>query len=507
MISFKIQQTFIEIQTDFNGIITNIVDGTFLKNEFVISKSVYEICPFLENLLDFLPSNETIKMESLIIISDNQEFNIDAEILKSEVGVFILIQNRTTLYKYINKLNQSRNDLFFLKRQIDEKNLELEKLSRIAEKANKEKSLFLAMMSHEIRNPLHIILSYIELIDKENTSLSIKESLKYISISGKNLQVIVDDILDLSRIEAGKLQLAHQSINLEKLLNQIRAIFKKTHKNSEVELQFFVDKRIPRYVLGDDVRLYQILINLLNNSIKFTSKGFVKTAIEFIAKKDNTAIISFTISDTGRGMSQKQAKTIFEEYKQNRLDDNRINKGAGLGLTIVNRLVNAMNGSISVNSELHKGTSFTVKIPFVIDNQLDIIDIVDENLEHEKSLKGIKILVADDSYFNLTIVSHILKEQESEFVLVKDGVEALNEMLKTTFDLILLDINMPNLSGDDLVRQKENYKKTNANTPILAITANNTNDNIASYFEIGFKDFILKPFSKSQFLEILRRNL
>ena len=206
-------------------------------------------------------------------------------------------------------------------------------------------------------------------------------------------------------------------------------------------------------------------------------------------------------------MSQKQAKTIFEEYKQNRLDDSRINKGAGLGLTIVNRLVNAMNGSISVNSELHKGTSFTVKIPFVIDNQLDIIDIVDENLEHEKSLKGIKILVADDSYFNLTIVSQILKEQESEFVLVKDGVEALNEMLKTTFDLILLDINMPNLSGDDLVRQKENYKKTNANTPILAITANITNDNITSYFEIGFNDFIPKPFSKSQFLEILRRNL
>lgn len=507
MISSKIQQTFIEIKTDFNGNIINIVDGNFLKNEFIISKSIFKICSFLENVLDFLPINENLNMDSLIINVDNQEFNIDVEILRSEVEIFILIQNRTTLYKYIGKLNQNRNDLFFLKREIDEKNLELEKLRKIAEKANEEKSRFLAMMSHEIRNPLHVILSYIDLIKQENTSSIVLESLKYMSISGKNLQVIVDDILDLSRIEAGKLQLAKLPMNLGVLINQIQEIFRETHKNSEVELQFFVAENIPKFILADDVRLYQILINLINNSVKFTEKGFVKTSVELISEENNLATICFTVSDSGRGMSQEQAENIFEIYHQNQINDNRLHKGAGLGLTIVNRLVNAMNGNISVKSKPQEGTTFLIKIPFTIDSQLDKSENVVIEIQKGKNLKGIKILVADDNYLNLTIVSHILKQEEAEFVLVKDGIEALIEMSKNTFDLILLDINMPNLSGDDLILQKSNYKKNNGKTPILAITANNTVENIATYLNLGFKDVIPKPFKKSQFMEILLKNL
>lgn len=507
MISFKIQQTFIEIKTDFNGNIISIVDGDFLKNEFTESKSIIKICTFLENVLDFLPINEILNMDSLIINIDTQEFNIDVEILKSDIEIFILIQNRTTLYKYISKLNQNRNDLFFLKREIDEKNLELEKLRKIAEKANEEKSRFLAMMSHEIRNPLHVILSYIDLIKQENTSPVVKESLKYMSISGKNLQVIVDDILDLSRIEAGKLQLAKLPVNLEILIKQIESIYEKTHKNSDVELQFFVAENIPKTVLTDDVRLYQILVNLTNNSIKFTEKGFIKIVVELISEEHNLATIRFTISDSGRGMSQEQVANIFEEYEQNQLDDNRIHKGAGLGLTIVNRLVQAMNGSISVNSKLHEGSTFLINIPFAIENQIDIIKDVSIEIPKEKTLKGIKILIADDNYLNLTIVSHILKQEKADFIMVKDGIEALIEMSKKTFDLILLDINMPNLSGDDLILQKTNYEKKNGKTPILAITANITIENIATYLDLGFKDVIPKPFTKSQFIEIILRNL
>jgi len=507
MISLKIQQTFIEIKTDFNGNIISIVDGYFLKNEFIESKSIFKICTFLENVLDFLPINESLNIDSLIINDDNQDFNIDVEILKTEFEIFILIQNRTTLYKYIGKLNQNRNDLFFLKREIDEKNLELEILRKIAEKANEEKSRFLAMMSHEIRNPLHVILSYIDLIEQENTSPIVKESLKYMSISGKNLQVIVDDILDLSRIESGKLQLAKLPMNLGVLINQIQSIFDKTHKNPDVELQFYVAENIPKIVLTDDVRLYQILINLINNSIKFTEKGFVKIAVKLISVENNFTTIGFEISDSGRGMTEEQALTIFEEYQQNQLDDNRIHKGAGLGLTIVNRLVRAMNGSISVNSKLQEGTTFSIKIPFNIENQSDIFEKVALKIKNEKSLKGTKVLVADDNYLNLTIVSHILKQEEAEFVMVKDGIEALIEISKNTFDLILLDINMPNLSGDDLILQKSNYEKMNGKTPILAITANNSVENIATYLDLGFKDVIPKPFTKSQLIEILLKNL
>ncbi|PQJ82225.1 ATP-binding response regulator [Polaribacter glomeratus] len=503
----KIEHFFIEVTTNHAAVVTKIVSGKFAFNEFELHQSIYAVCPFLEGTLEALKINDPFLMEAMVVVSDNKEYNVDVELLKSDKEVFVLIHNRTNVYKYASQLNQNRNDLFFLKRELNEKNIELDKLRKIADKANEEKSRFLAMMSHEVRNPLNVILGYTELINEEEVSKKVKEHLKYLTISGKNLKVIVDDILDLSRVEAGKLQLSNSPIELIAIIEQLKNNYKSSHRDLDINLMFSCSKKLPKFVLGDDVRLLQILTNLINNSIKFTQKGTVSTFVDLISLDKKNVKISFKVTDTGRGMTKSQAASVFEEYQQNELDDNRIHKGAGLGLAIVKRLVSAMNGTISVTSKIDVGTTFQIDIPFQIDDSIFDEENLSEEIIEKNYIVGSKILVADDNFLNRTIVAHILKKEKANYTLVKDGLEALLEMQKETFDLVLLDINMPNLSGEDLIKQKLAYQKSNSKTPILALTGNSSVQDIKGYLKIGFKDVIPKPFTSVQFVSLLNKNL
>jgi signal transduction histidine kinase/CheY-like chemotaxis protein len=502
----KIENFFIELSTDHFGAIVKIVDGKFVVNEFNIHQSIYAVCPFLEGTLEALEINTPVLMEGMVIVSKEEEFNVDVEVLKSDKEISILILNKTNVYKYAAQLNQNRNDLFFLKRELNKKNIELDKLRKIADKANEEKSRFLAMMSHEVRNPLNVILGYTELINEEEVSKKVKDYLKYLSISGKNLKVIVDDILDLSRVEAGKLQLSSAPLDLSLIIEQLSNNSKSSHRDLDIHLGFSCSKKLPQFVLGDNVRILQILTNLVNNSIKFTQKGSVTTLVDVLSLDKENVEVSFKVTDTGRGMTAEQAATVFEEYQQNELDDSRIHKGAGLGLAIVKRLVSAMNGRISVNSKVNVGTIFQIDIPFQIDNSI----LVEESLSAKKIEKNYiensKVLIADDNFLNRTIVAHILKKENAIYTMVKDGLEALAEMQKETFDLVLLDINMPNLSGESLIKQKEAYQEFNSKTPILALTGNSSVHDIEGYLQIGFKDVIPKPFTSIQFVELLNKN-
>lgn len=503
----KIKKVFIELITNSKGIVKQIVSGEFALQEFKLNESIYITCPFLEGTLDAVEVNEPYLIEGMVIISNDIEYNVDVELFRLDDEISVLIHNRTSVYKYAEQLNQNRNDLFFLKRQLNENNIELERLRKIADKANEEKTRFLAMMSHEVRNPLNVILGYTELINKEETSKAVREYLNYLTISGKNLKVIVDDILDLSRVEAGKLELSKSAVNLAEVIKQLSFNYKSSHGDLDIKLVFNCAAEVPKFVSGDDVRINQILTNLINNSIKFTQKGSVTTNVDLISSNNNEVRVSFKVTDTGRGMSEKQAETIFEEYQQNELDDNRVHKGAGLGLAIVKRLVTAMNGAISVSSKIDIGTVFQIEIPFQIDDTVIVEEKLIDELEEKNYITGSKILVADDNFLNRTIVAHILKKENAIFTLVKDGVEALEEMQKETFDIVLLDINMPNLSGEDLIKQKEAYRTSNSETPILALTANNSKEDVEGYLKIGFTDVIPKPFTSNQFIQMLTDNL
>lgn len=503
----KIEDLYIELQANFEGEIIEIISGNFVKKEFSVGNSIYNVCPFLLGVLEVLPLKEPFLIEGMVVVSDAKEYNVDLDLFKSDNQIKVLIHNRTNVYKFVDQLNQGRNDLYFLKREIAEKNKELVRLREIADKANEAKSRFLAMMSHEVRNPLNVILGYTELINKEETSLMVKEYLKYLTISGKNLKVIVDDILDLSRVEAGKLQLAKDPMSIHNIMDQIQNNYKSSHKDIDIKLDFHVDKDIPESVFGDDVRLIQVLSNLINNSIKFTPRGSVTTNVNLLSIDNKEATISFSIKDTGRGMTEEQASKIFEEYQQNRLSDNRLHKGVGLGLSIVKRLVDEMSGKITVDSFVNYGTTIIVDIPFKIHKGINVDD--DDNVEVSgyKSIKGKKVLVADDNFLNLTIVSHILTKEETHYKMVKDGVEALESLNEEDFDIVLLDINMPNLSGEELIKSKQELDKGNADTPFLAMTANNSREDIEGYKNLGFADVIPKPFTTAQFTEMIKKYL
>ncbi|MFK8061275.1 MAG: hybrid sensor histidine kinase/response regulator [Polaribacter sp.] len=500
MIPAKIKDVFIQLTTDYSGVIKNIEAGKFIEKEFTILDSIYTSCPFLEGTLEALNLKESFLLEGMVIVSESKEYNVDVELFKYDNSVDVLIHNRTNVYKFVDQLNQNRNDIFFIKREIAEKNIELDRLRKIADKANEEKSRFLAMMSHEIRNPLNSILGYAEMISSENLNDNVTKYIKNLSSSGKNLKVIVDDILDLSRIEAGKLSMVLEEISLKEILQNCENDFEHQQKNETVDLFFDVSKKIPNVVLGDSVRIHQVLSNLIVNAIKFTENGSVKTTLEVISENEKEVKILLEVSDTGRGMSKEQASKIFEEYQQNQLNDNRIKGGAGLGLAIVNRLVNAMNGAISVKSELNIGTTFSVEIPFKKPTKQLEVEDKKASKTTTFNLKNKEILVADDDLLNQTIVSHFLNKENAIVTIVKDGLEALSKIESQKFDVILLDINMPNMTGEELIQKNDSFQKLNAKTPVLALTANTTKEDIERYVRLGFSGVISKPFTSEKFL-------
>ncbi|AUC83938.1 hypothetical protein CW731_00930 [Polaribacter sp. ALD11] len=501
MIPAKIEDVFIQITTSLSGVIINIVAGKFAKNEFTLQESIYKTCPFLEGTLEALEVSDPFLLEGMIILSSSIEYNVDLELFKSEENVTVLIHNRTKIYKYVDQLNQNRNDIFFVKRELAEKNLELDRLRKIADKANEEKSRFLAMMSHEVRNPLNVILGYAEMISEEQINENVKEYSKLLSLSGKNLKVIVNDVLDLSRIEAGKLELINSPINIREIAENSIKNFRYQNKNTQVKLVIEIAENVPSLVLGDDVRINQILSNLLSNALKFTESGIVSLKINLISEERNSTKITFSISDSGRGMTNEQASKIFNEYQQNKKSDNRVFGGAGLGLSIVKRLLKAMNGFILVESELNKGTTFKVEIPFLKVNSSNIVSVEKVEVLTSKSLRGKRILVADDDALNQTIVAHILKKENSILTQVKDGLEALNVLKTAIFDIVLLDIHMPNITGEQLVQQKNDFKKENRALPFLALTANTTPEDLKRYKSIGFNDVIGKPYTAVEFVK------
>lgn len=507
MIPAKIDTIFIQITTNFFGVILNIDAGCFAKNEFTTSDSIYKTCPFLEGTLEALEINTPFLLEGMLIISKNKEYNVDIELLKNKENVTVLIHNRTSVYKFVDQLNQNRNDLFFLKREIKEKNKELENLRKIADNANEQKSRFLAMMSHEVRNPLNVILGYSKMISEEEINANVKEYSKLLSLSGEHLKVIVNDILDLSRIEAGKLELVKKPINIRKIAENCIENFRYQNKNEEIELSIKVSKNIPKNLLGDDVRINQVLSNLLSNALKFTEKGKVLVDVKLQSETSTSAQIAFLVSDSGRGMTKEQATKIFEEFTQNTINDNRVFGGAGLGLSIVKRLLKAMNGTIKVESNLNVGTTFITEIPFLKAKDIAVLKEKSKIENANISLEGKRILVADDDALNQTIVAHILKKENAILTQVKDGLEASIQLKETVFDIVLLDIHMPNITGEQLVQQKNTFRKENSIIPFLALTANTTKEDLQRYNVIGFKNVIGKPYTAKDFVLAIKSAL
>ena len=503
MIPIKIQNTFIELLIDFNGKLLSKKSGNFCINEFSINQSIFNTCPFLEGTLDALIEDEVFNLDGMVIESDDNEYNVEVQLVKCKNNINVLIENRTNIYKYIIQLNQNRNDISLVKEQIAKQNIELEKLKIIADKASEEKSRFLAVMSHEVRNPLNSILAYSEIILSESNNSKIVSYANSLKTSGKNLNVIVNDILDISRIEAGKLELLSKPISIKQIVENCLESFRIQYLDSKIKLTSEYSKNLPEFVLGDSVRINQVLANLIKNAYKFTRKGEISIKIDVFSSTKENCKLMFQIEDSGRGMSAEQLKRIFNEYEQTEIEDFAISKGAGLGLSIVKRLIEKMNGEINVSSKIGVGSVFSFIIPFTKTYQKN------EFIEQEslQDLSKIKVLFADDDLLNQSIVKHFLEKEKINYTIVSDGLEALEKLKTFSYDLVLLDINMPNLNGDELLKKKSSFLKTNKSIPLIAVTANASKRYIKEYIDLGFLHVLPKPFNSKSLISIIQKSI
>ena len=367
-----------------------------------------------------------------------------------------------------------------------------------AEFANEMKSNFLANMSHEIRTPMNAIMGFSELLQKRATLDDKSFSyLKSIRTSGKSLLRLIDDILDLSKVEAGQVTLYESIFDLKSFINDITGYFEIKCEKKALAFKLNFDKSLPNCIKLDEDRLKQVINNLLANSLKFTDKGFVSLTLSARQKQGNALELVIEVEDSGRGIARKQQASIFNSYVQTHQDDSSVHRGFGLGLAISKRLIELMKGDISLKSIPGKGSKFTITLP--------VSETADSCMIHTQVRKNYKfekatVLVVDDNRLNLQLVEGYLEDSGLQVICVKDEEECLAALSSHSVDLVLMDMWLEKTNGRKLARKAKkviNLKKV----PFIAFTANMTEE------VKGFDDILYKPVSADELCALLARFL
>lgn len=395
--------------------------------------------------------------------------------------VMALINQRKTLREALQKLIQQQEELHTAKQQ--------------AEEASKAKSDFMAGMSHEIRTPLNGIIGFTDLVLDSTLNETQKQYLSIVKRSANSLLDIINEILDFSQIEVGKLRLNVEKADICEIANNAVDIVSYAVQQKKVELLLQIPKEIPRFIFADSIRLKQVLINLLGNASKFTEKGEIELKIEILSTQKNNTRFRFSVRDTGIGIPQDKQAKIFQAFTQ---VDGSISKkygGTGLGLTISNSILGMMNSSLQVESTPAQGSTFYFDVSFQTENTVTDCSSPDEIIK--TSIIPYTILIAEDNPVNMLLTRTLLKRilPNSTLQEAANGLEAVNSCKNELPDLILMDIQMPEMDGleaSSRIRALENAREV----PIIALTADNSRKNHDRYTAIGINDLITKPFTE-----------
>ncbi len=417
---------------------------------------------------------------------------------------------------YIPKPFSQEELLARVKIQIDlKKNKEeLIKAKNAAEMAAHAKSVFLANMSHEIRTPMNGIIGMAELLKRTSLDDEQREYVDIISASGENLLTVINDILDFSKIEAGKIVLEKIPFSLMDEIKNVISILDFQAKKKGLLLLTDIDKDVPEYVKADPVRLKQVIINLVNNAIKFTESGGVTLNVSCQEVDNKKRIFLFKVIDTGIGISKEGLKQLFKSFSQVDISITRKYGGTGLGLAISKNLVELMGGEIGVESEEGKGSTFwfTAELETL---SAEEVKQVEENKEEEgqpkdNKVRSLNILLAEDNLINQKVALAHLKKFGHNVTIANNGIEAVDFFSKNKYDLILMDIQMPEMDGlvaTHLIRAYEKENISQERTPIIAMTANVMSEDIKKYYNQGMDDFIGKPFKVEDLKELFKKYL
>jgi len=390
-------------------------------------------------------------------------------------------------------------------KQIEDRYRQMSELREIADNANKGKSEFLANMSHEIRTPMNAILGMNYLISKTSLDEKQRDFNNKIETSAKSLLRIIDDILDFSKIEAGKLTLEVTHLYLEELIADIAATVNiKLQKKPEVELVTYIDPKIPPVLMGDSLRLRQVLLNLTDNAAKFTDKGEIKIEVTAIQKMSYGAILRFSVKDSGIGMTEEAVKNLFQPFHQADVSTTRKYGGTGLGLAISRNIVQLMDGELSVKSKTGQGSEFIFNAYFSLE------DNVDNKIETIENLKGLRALLVDDSESARMVLNDMLISLGFEVTIAKNGAEAIekfdNHMNKDPFSLLVVDWQMPGMDGLELVNELK--KQHEGQIPaVLMVTAYGLDTVRKAARDNEVDGLIIKPVNPSALFDSVNRIL
>jgi signal transduction histidine kinase/CheY-like chemotaxis protein len=405
--------------------------------------------------------------------------------------------------EFLEKEKELNKELNIKRKELE---TNIEKLEHTSEKLKQTaaaKTDFLATMSHEIRTPMNAILGMTHFLKEDNPREDQLESINILDFSGKTLLSLIDDILDFSKIDSGKIEFEHTDFNLKELVTIISESFKTTAVNKKVEFVTEFGEDVPTFIKGDPSKLTQILNNLVSNAFKFTQQGVVKIEITTVSTEGNNITLEFKVSDTGIGIDEDRLDHIFDSFVQADKKTKRLYGGTGLGLTISKKLVELQGGNISVNSVLGKGSEFNIQLGFKKSDSKDNSDKGSVEMEEELDL-NLRVLVAEDNVVNQKVMQSFLKRWKVECVIASNGLEVLEELKKDTYDLILMDLEMPEMGGYEtasVIRAMED--ESIKNIPIIALTAAALNEVKEKVYSVGMNDYVTKPFNPVE----LRRKL
>lgn len=424
-----------------------------------------------------------ISLVSLILLSFLYFAIVNFLILKNK------IKGQETDYKnIINSLEKEKEKLTFI---------------------NNAKTKFLENITQEIRTPMSGIIGMSELLSLTELTKKQIDYLEIISFSSSTVLAIINDVLDFSRIETGRLKLEKIDFNIRELINKTCQVMNFDAKKKNLLLIYTVQEKIDYNVTGDPLRLNQIIINLLRNSIKYTEKGSIELSMTELKKEKDTAYLQITVRDTGTGLSEEILKFIKQPVKEIHLKSGYEYKGKGFGLIIVKHLVELMNGKIRAESVKDNGCLIILEIPFRVSEKFakEIITSTEQE-EKIREKEKVAILVAEDNLVNQRIVRELLERKNFEVKIVDDGLKVFDVMEETEFDLILMDIQMPKMDGleaTSIIREME--KKTNKHIPIIGITAYTVSADREKCIKAGMDDYITKPFVKEEFYNVILKHI
>jgi signal transduction histidine kinase/CheY-like chemotaxis protein len=469
---------------------------------------ISSISPFFEGLSTYFDTqgNNEIKFTCVHLENkDKRKYTCDVEFKKfpNAQPTLVIIHDFSDHYEYYQEVAQSRNESVINSQVLELKNKYLKEKEDF-------KNTFIANFSHELRNPLTGVTAFCSILQKTSMSLEQQDYVEVIKSSGDHLKNMIGDILEMSKIEVGKLSIEEKLFNFHELIEMLDFTYSVKAKQKDIEFEVNFDDKIPKYIEGDKTRIKQIFENLLENAFKFTATGKVTFTIKENQRRARKVNLNISVKDTGIGIPAEKLDIVFNSFTQ--LDHSQKYSGTGLGLAIVKGLVELMDGNITLESEENIGTTFRINTNFkypINQEQTSLEDKLDIEYKNSLTKEKYSILLAEDSELAQMAILKILAQEGHFFLdIITNGEDVIESVIHNEYDLILMDVRMPGTHGDELTKMIRSLPVQNCKTiPILAITANLYDDDKKRYKKMGMNDIIEKPFDETTLLKKIYKHL